>query len=104
MEQLGSHRVMQLLLPSPEPWEECAAPTVLFAPPSQILQLTFTRTSVPFLPVLPQVEWEEFDALRARVEREWSSLPPTAPVISPELSAKRDKAVAQLHAKIAVAQ
>ena len=35
-----------------------------------------------------QVDWEDFDALRKRVNDEWHALPPTADVISPPL---RDK-------------
>lgn len=35
------------------------------------------------------LQWEPFDELRARVEREWSSLPRTADVLSPSLKAKR---------------
>lgn len=32
------------------------------------------------VPCPMQVEWEEFDALRQRAEREWNALPPTAEV------------------------
>lgn len=48
---------------------------------------------MPLLPP-PPLQWESFDALRQRVEREWAALPPTADVVAPELLAKR-VAVAQ---------
>lgn len=35
------------------------------------------------------LQWETFDELRARVEREWNALPPSADVLSPSLRAKR---------------
>lgn len=47
-------------------------------------------TAVLAAPVLSlSLQWESFDELRARVEREWSSLPRTADVLSPTLKAKR---------------
>lgn len=40
-------------------------------------------------PSLPCPQWESFDELKARVEREWAALPPTADVLSPSLKQKR---------------
>ena len=40
-------------------------------------------------PSLPLAQWESFDELKARVEREWAALPPTADVLAPSLRQKR---------------
>lgn len=45
---------------------------------------------------LPGLRWESFDALRARVEREWAAAPPAADVLSPSLRAKRAAVAEQL--------
>ncbi|KAI7836200.1 hypothetical protein COHA_009926 [Chlorella ohadii] len=49
-------------------------------------------TAFPAEDVAPEedlLQWESFDELRARVEREWNALPPTADVLAPSLRAKR---------------
>lgn len=38
---------------------------------------------------IPDLHWETFDELRARVEAEWAAAPPTADVLAPALRAKR---------------
>jgi hypothetical protein len=50
---------------------------------------------------VPGHTWEDFDALRARVEREWAALPPTADNLSPSLRAKVAAKVAQRKAAAA---
>ncbi|GAB4816246.1 hypothetical protein N2152v2_003292 [Parachlorella kessleri] len=64
------------------------------APEDNLLEVVYDKGPV-------QVEWEDFDTLRQRVQREWEALPPTADVVSPGLKAKRERAVAQLHSKLA---
>lgn len=44
------------------------------------------------------VEWESFDALRERVEREWSALPKTADVVAESLKKKKAEIGARLRA------
>jgi nicotinamide phosphoribosyltransferase len=46
-----------------------------------------------------EVGWESFDQLRARVEREWTALPRTADVLSPQLRKKRAQVAARIVAK-----
>jgi len=60
--------------------------------------LRFIPNSVPCPPavLLLDQQWESFDELRARVEREWAALPPTADVLSPPLRQKRAKVAARL--------
>jgi hypothetical protein len=45
------------------------------------------------------LQWETFDELRQRVEREWAALPPTADVLSAPLRAKRVAVAARLGVK-----
>lgn len=45
------------------------------------------------------LQWETFDELRQRVEREWAALPPTADVLSAPLRAKRVAVAARLGLK-----
>jgi nicotinamide phosphoribosyltransferase len=59
-----------------------AFPAEEVAPADDLLQVVYDGRPLA-------VQWESFDALRARVEREWTSLPPTADVLSPSLKAKR---------------
>ncbi|KAL4447532.1 hypothetical protein ABPG75_004751 [Micractinium tetrahymenae] len=59
-----------------------AFPAELVAPEEDMLQVVYDKRPVP-------VQWENFDELRQRVEREWAALPPTALVLAPELAAKR---------------
>lgn len=48
----------------------------------------------PVLPARPQ--WESFDKLRQRVEREWAALPPAADVLAAPLREKRAAVAARL--------
>ena len=45
------------------------------------------------------LQWEEFDALRERVAREWGALPQTADVWSPSLRQLRAEVGARLRGK-----
>lgn len=47
-------------------------------------------------------QWENFDQVRARVEREWNELPAKADVISPELMAKVKEVGARIRSAAAV--
>lgn len=59
-----------------------AFPADEVAPEEDLLQVVYDGRPL-------QVQWETFDELRARVEREWNALPPSADVLSPSLRAKR---------------
>lgn len=52
--------------------------------------------SLPRLPFAARPQWESFDELRQRVEREWAALPPTADVLAPALRQKRVQVAARL--------
>ena len=56
------------------------------------------HAAYPALPRNPPIppQWESFDELRARVEREWAALPPAADVLAPALRAKRAEVAARL--------
>ncbi|KIY99065.1 hypothetical protein MNEG_8898, partial [Monoraphidium neglectum] len=47
------------------------------------------------------MEWENFDQVRARLSAEWGALPPTADVISASLRAKMARVGAELRGEAA---
>lgn len=53
------------------------------SPGEDILRVVYDKGPVP-------VDWESFEDIKARVEREWAALPPTHDVLSPGLRAKRE--------------
>ncbi|KAI3429358.1 hypothetical protein D9Q98_005453 [Chlorella vulgaris] len=69
-----------------------AFPADLVAPEEDLLQTVYDMRPLP-------LQWETFDELRQRVEREWAALPPTADVLSAPLRAKRVAVAARLGLK-----
>ncbi|KAL4856811.1 Nicotinamide phosphoribosyltransferase [Chlorella vulgaris] len=69
-----------------------AFPADLVAPEEDLLQTVYDMRPLP-------LQWETFDELRQRVEREWAALPPTADVLSAPLRAKRAAVAARLGLK-----
>ena len=66
-----------------------AFPVELVAPEDDLLQVVYDKGPVA-------VQWESFDDLRLRVEREWAALPPAADVLAAPLRAKRAAVAARL--------
>ncbi|EFN59608.1 hypothetical protein CHLNCDRAFT_133026 [Chlorella variabilis] len=59
------------------------------APEDNLLQVVYDKRPV-------EVQWESFDKLRQRVEREWAALPPAADVLAAPLREKRAAVAARL--------
>jgi hypothetical protein len=61
-------------------------------PPLRSLLFSQASMRIPL-----QVEWETFDELRGRINKEWRNQPPSADTISAELAAKVQAVIAEHH-------
>ena len=70
-----------------------AFPAADVAPEDNLLKVIYDRGPVAGL------EWESFDATRARLAAEWAALPPAADAVAPALRARQAEVAARLRAR-----
>jgi nicotinamide phosphoribosyltransferase len=70
-----------------------AFPAADVAPEDNLLKVVYDRGPVAGL------EWESFDAARARLAAEWAALPPAADAVAPALRARQAEVAARLRAR-----